>query len=125
MGRTDQDKIKMLFDYTVFHIGIYMTLATLLVSFLAAELSQKIIALRISHEGVIAAIVFIGMAGIAGGVIASSLPESDSLTSFLQKKTGPWDTALLSGRGWTRLEHTSFWLGVVVAAITFASAKPT
>jgi hypothetical protein len=69
-------------------------------------------------------IAFIAVAGLAGGVIASTLPEMDSLTGsggFFSQRTGPWGWKPLSmsGRAWTRVEHTAFWIALLVAVAAF------
>ena len=56
---------------------------------------------------------------MAGGIIASTLPESDSLPRFFALRTGPWGWKLLSGRAWTMVEHTAFWVGLIVGLTAF------
>jgi len=65
------------------------------------------------------AIVLIGIAGLAGGIIASTLPHEDSLKHFWETPTGPFGCPLLRGEYWTYVEHTAFWIGIVLAAGAF------
>src|SRR5438067_2237476 len=73
------EQVKLLFDYTKFHIGLYTTLASVLVAALGASFAKE---WQIHRELVAAAIVLIALAGLFGGVIASSLPYISSRTSL-------------------------------------------
>lgn len=59
------------------------------------------------------------LAGLAGGVIVSSITqiECTKATEFLECSVGPWDWKLLHfhARKWTYLEHISFWVGLISA----------
>jgi hypothetical protein len=110
----DYDRIKLLFDYTKWHIGIYTTLGTLMVTIIGWErLTLYVPLLWLSLS-------FIGLAGLSGGVIASTLPECDTLEEFFRSPTGFWGLHWLSGRTWTRIEHTAFWMGVLAGVAAFA-----
>ena len=63
------------------------------------------------------AILFFLLAGAAGGTIVSSITQSDSLSSkqFLAEKIGPIGTKMFSALTWTRIEHLSFWAGILAA----------
>jgi hypothetical protein len=114
---TDYEKVKTLFDYTKFHIGLYTTIGAILV----AAIGTKAIPFR--PLALWTCIILIGVAGFAGGVVASTLPGCNSLTQFLKDPVGPWDIKLFScsGQTWTRIEHTAFWLAIIVGLISFAS----
>ena len=120
--KNDFEKVKLLFDYTKYHIGIYTTLGTILVGALGLHDN---ITLKFCGLLLWLSIAFIGVAGLAGGIIASTLPESDSLTDFFRQKTGPWGRPLLSlsGRRWTMVEHTAFWAGLIIGVTSFAFAE--
>ncbi|VTU41994.1 MULTISPECIES: hypothetical protein [unclassified Variovorax] len=64
---------------------------------------------------------------MAGGVIASSLTQVTSGTSaaFLESEIGPWGATWLNGkaRKWTYWEHTAFWAGLFLAALSFPAGK--
>jgi hypothetical protein len=112
----DYEKVKLLFDYTKYHIGIYITLGTILVGVLGLHDKTP---LHFCGLFIWMSIGFIAIAGLAGGIIASTLPESDSLPRFFALRTGPWGLKLLSGRAWTMVEHTTFWVGLVVGLTAF------
>jgi hypothetical protein len=128
--------LELLFDYTKFHIGVYLTLAS---SFITVASLKKgdgyVVALRMPLVWV--TILFFMLAGLAGGVVISTItqcygieiPSSPakctSTKDLLQSYIGPWNwTAVqLTGRTWTYIEHTSFWLGLISAFLAFAARK--
>jgi hypothetical protein len=110
------DQVKTLYDYTKFHIGLYLTLGTVL----AAALSAKESPVHLWHPAIWAAVGFIALAGMAGGIVASTLPGCRSLREFHEKPIGPWELKLFTGKTWTRIEHTSFWLGIIAGVISIA-----
>ena len=69
------------------------------------------------------AVIAFMLAGLAGGVIASSITQKvgGSSLDFLEERIGFWDWKQLHfpGRIWTYIEHTSFWIGLVCAALSF------
>ncbi len=72
--------------------------------------------------GAVFAFIF---AGIAGGIIASSLTQTDARSSqeFSNKDIGPWNQLIhLPGWAWTYIEHTSFWIGLFLALLSFSCA---
>jgi hypothetical protein len=113
--------LELLFDYTKFHIGVYLTLAAAYITLATSQLGA-----RLNPNFVWLALMFIIVAGFAGGVIASSLTQTKSVTveSFLKEHTGPWGTAWFTGKWWTYIEHTSFWIGIVCVVLSFATDKP-
>jgi hypothetical protein len=107
----EYEKVKTLFDYTKFHIGVYISLGTIL----AAALNSSSSYLPHRRFSVAIAIIFTAAAGLAGGTIATTLPECSSLDQFFEMKFAPLEmnSLSLSGRWWTRVEHTMFWIGIM------------
>jgi hypothetical protein len=72
------------------------------------------------------AMVAFMIAGLAGGIIASSITQAygqsgnESAASFLDKPTGPsnFEWFYFSGRTWTQVEHIAFWLGLISAVLS-------
>jgi len=104
------ENVKLLFEYTKFHIGLYTALITALI---AALNFKTTLGWSVDAGWVLTAVIFIGVAGLAGGVIASSLPHFSSLDAFWNAKLGPYRFKIFSGESWTYIEHTTFWLGVI------------
>lgn len=117
-----QKSLELLFDYTKFHIGLYVTLTAAYVAVATAKVNDKpIFSLR--EEFLWPAVLAFMIAGMAGGVIASSITQSTARSSaeFLSRPIGPWEISRIHfrARTWTWIEHTSFWIGLILAAFSF------
>jgi hypothetical protein len=107
---TEFAHVQLLFEYTKFHIGVYTTLTAALIALMNSSLGKRV---QLPSWLVWTAVAFVSLAGLAGGVVASSLPWVDSLDAFKMAKIGPYNSELFTGLMWTWLEHTFFWLGIV------------
>jgi hypothetical protein len=118
-------KLELLYDHTKFHIGLCLILTSAYITLAASKIGRKD-ALPVLHPALawIAVALFMA-AGIAAGVIASSVIQSRSngADDFLKAKIGPWDTALLPAKLWVHIEHTAFWLAVICAVLSFVFSK--
>lgn len=124
---TDPNKsLERLYDYTKFHIGAYLTLTASYLTAVGLNLSgTPVLPLSGTLAG-LAVLCFV-VAGFAGGVIASSLTQVVSGTSekFLDSEIGPWGAQKFKGkaRTWTYWEHTAFWVGLLIAVLSFPAGK--
>jgi hypothetical protein len=111
--------MKLLFEYTKFHIGVYLTLTTAFITLATSNVGGILPKLNPCAAGV--AIVFIMFAGLAGGVIISSITqcECSSVKDLLNDDLGFWGIELFTGRAWTIIEHTCFWIGLIAAVFAF------
>jgi hypothetical protein len=126
-NNNDLERVKMLFDYTKFHIGLYTSVNAVVI----AAMHQSYI-----HHGVpqilaITAVIFVAFSGLCGGVVASSLPHllgtsedlSPAADTLYDRHIGPLcfdkEGSRFSARvrTWTYLEHSAFWIGVVLVLI--------
>ena len=118
-------KLELLYDYTKFHIGLYLILTSAYITLATSKIGRKD-ALPILQPALawIAVVLFI-VAGIAAGVVASSATQSkcNGADDFLREKIGPWNTALLPARLWVHVEHTAFWLAVICAVLSFVFSR--
>ena len=112
----DYERVKLLFEYTKFHIGVYLSLATLLVGIFG--LNNKIRP-AFSASLLMVSVGMIVVAGLAGGVIVSRLTQVTTYDEFWSDPTGPWRLQCFRGEGWTYIEHTAFWIGLVGAILAF------
>jgi hypothetical protein len=112
---TNLEQVKLLFDYTKFHIGLYSTLAGLLIAAGGTFGSSW----QVKPRLVAAAFFSIVLAGLAGGVIASSLPYLVGGGDVYEKRTGPLFLNFVKVRHWTYLEHLSFWCAIVLIIAAF------
>jgi hypothetical protein len=112
------EQVKLLFEYTKFHITAYGTTATLLIGICASSIASSV---RLDAEYLIAAVACILAAGVAAGIVAASMPECTSKADFWSWQTGPYNLSLLTIRSWTYVEHTSFWLAVFFVILSFCA----
>jgi len=113
------DQLKQLFDYTKFHIGMYTTLVAGIIGVFATE-SLKRDAFGKMIPFLEGSIVLFLIAGMFGGLVASSIPFFTSFEHFSKARLCPWSTD--SDRGLpsilcTHIEHFAFWLGCVLAVV--------
>ncbi|HXH38663.1 MAG TPA: hypothetical protein VNN08_08550 [Thermoanaerobaculia bacterium] len=113
------EQVKLLFDYTKFHITVYGTIAALLLTASTSIGSS----LNLPRIYIIAAVSAILVAGLAAGVVAASMPESTNRVGFWDQLGGPYKSRLLTIRSWTFVEHTFFWTAVFFVVMAFAYAK--
>jgi len=121
-ANSKQKSLEMLFDYTKFHIGLYLTFSASYITVTTAKIGAGQ-PLLIPNRGLFwCAVVAFGLAGLAGGVIASSITQTQARSSkeFLSENIGPWNCTKLffSARVWTWIEHTSFWCGLILAVLS-------
>jgi hypothetical protein len=99
------DQLKLLMDYTQFHIAFYLTFASIGVA---------LIKLKITTLGVLWP-SFLGLllAGVAGGVIGSSIPLYDKFAPFSTAQLGFWGWEIAPFKTWAFLEHIGFWFAIL------------
>jgi hypothetical protein len=118
-------KLELLYDYTKFHIGVYLILTSGYITLATSKIGRKD-ALPILQPALVwIAVVLFLVAGIAGGVVASGITQSKagSADEFLKENIGPWSTALFPARAWVYIEHTAFWLGLIFAVLSFVFSR--
>src|SRR5467141_2189482 len=104
-------KLELLYDHTKFHIGLCLILTSAYITLVTSKIGRKDV-LPVLHPTLAwTAVALFMAAGIAAGVIASSVIQSRSngAEDFLRAKIGPWDTA--------------FWLAVICAVLSFVFSK--
>jgi hypothetical protein len=101
-GAPNSEQIKLLFEYTKFHIGMYSTFATAVLALLAGEFAEG---WSICEPLLAWSLLPIALAGIAGGVIASSLPHLYGRSDIREADIGPLWFEKWKLKGWTYVEH--------------------
>lgn len=126
----DLKGLELLHDYTKFHIGFYLTLATGFITIASLKKGDGFL-LDVRQRFVWGAMICFMVAGFAGGVIVSSITQCygldaslipnrcSSSAAFLKKDLGPLELRWFSGLRWTQLEHVSFWAGLALALFSF------
>ena len=116
--------LELLFDYTKFHIGLYLTLTASYIAIATVKVNENLL-LKLQPFWLWLAIIAFMVAGLAGGVIASSITQCQCASSqeFLGQAIGflDWKAIHFSARVWTYIAHTSFWVGLVSAVISFGT----
>ena len=107
------DQLKQLLDYTKFHIGMYTTLTTTIIAVFAND------KLKQSYTAMIpfikATVVLLGVAGAAGGLVASSIPSYTDYVQFSKSALGPWDFGFIPALTCIHVEHTAFWVSMLIS----------
>jgi hypothetical protein len=112
------EKLKRLFDYTKFHVGVYLTVAGIFAGLIAATAKEPRLPFKFDRGWLVAAIGLIALAGLSGGILASSMCHEKSHAEFWHKRIGPWRLNLWSAEAWTYVEHTAFWAGMGCAFLS-------
>lgn len=114
------EQLKQLFDYTKFHIGMYTTLVAAIIgvfanSSLNTQYSNLIPFVKVT-------VILFGIAGAAGGLVASSIPFFTSFDAFSKAKLGPWSLQIIPSVWCMHVEHTAFWVGclTIIAGLFYA-----
>lgn len=129
----DLKGLELLFDYTKFHIGVYLTMASAFITIASLKKGDSFF-LELRQLPVWLAVGSFLVAGLAGGVIVSSITQCyghfrtgpapcTSTPVFLDQRLGPWELEWFTGRTWTQIEHTAFWAGLLLALASFRKSK--
>jgi hypothetical protein len=110
------DQLKLLSDYTLFHIGLYTTLITALVA-LAHFRGKKFEDRRFGF--LVFTVISFLVAGAAGGAIASNIPNYPCFKDYDQVRLDVFGVSTMTYRSWAHVEHIAFWIGIIVAVIGF------
>jgi hypothetical protein len=102
------EQLKLLMDYTVFHVGVYISLSTGLVALLGLFPGKA----DVMKEPLIAALACFLLAGACGGVIAAHIPYATDFRIFHNTWIGFLGGRFAPARVWMLIEHTAFWAGV-------------
>jgi hypothetical protein len=112
---TMDDQLKQLFDYTKFHIGLYTTLLAAIIGVFANDTLKRSYSNYVPF--MIGTVICFLVAGAAGGLVASSIPFYTRFSDFSQAWLGPWGWKWVQSITCTHIEHTAFWLGIVIAVV--------
>jgi MFS family permease len=110
------EQLKLLLEYTKFHIGLYSTIAGVLVAALATKHAET---WKVRRWAIGLAVLAIVLAGLAGGIVAASLVSMTNTANFWNQPIGPYAAEWLTVRCWTYVEHSSFWAAIVLVIVAF------
>jgi hypothetical protein len=117
--------LEQLYDYTKFHIQAYLTLGASYVAVANLKVggSTGDLVVKLDPWWATLATIFFMIAGLAGGVIVSSITQfsaGGSSQEFLKLPIGPLWFKSCPGLVWTYIEHSAFWIGLFAAAVSVA-----
>jgi hypothetical protein len=120
----EDKRLERLFDYTKFHMSIYLSATGGLVAIVGVAADQRAFLGRLIGWplGLVLALIAMLIAGIAGGVVASSATLCTTFEDLWDKPQGPFSWRWFPGRVWAAVEHFSFWLSIVFVAAAVLSA---
>jgi hypothetical protein len=127
----NQKSLEMLYDYTKFHIGVYISAGTALLTASAASINNSAVFKFSRPEAIHFSIAALVLAGACGGVVLSTLTQGQCTNGSRARNTAYKSSAefnedemfWLAGRQWSILEHVFFWLGVSSIFIAFSNLK--
>lgn len=124
----EDKQLERLYDYTKFHVGIYLSaaggLAAVITTAAAGKLEQTFLKSVIGLPWALAiAFIFMVGAGAAGGVIATSTIESKTYLEFTETHQGAYRFKPFPGKTWVTIEHACFWLSLIFLVLGIFSAE--
>jgi hypothetical protein len=119
-SRAGLEQLRLLFDYLKFQISLYTILAVIFTAAIAFE--PAVFKLDRGLLGL--AVVFVCLAGMAAGIIASRCAHFTSSGELWATRIGPFRSSCLRGEYWSYLQHIFFGLalGAAVLAVFLGAA---
>jgi hypothetical protein len=114
------EQLKLLMQYTIFHVGVYLTLGSLMLTVLVKESARAFA--KVMQVYIFIALGCFLVAGVCGGIVAGNIPYFDKFSTFETSRIGPWfvPKSLFVPASWImRLEHSAFWIGIIVFLLGF------
>lgn len=120
----DDKRLERLFDYTKFHIGIYLSAGGALVTSLGLAAQNESFVNRLvgSPLALVLSLLTMAVAGLAGGVIASSATQARTFDDLWRQPQGPYKSKWFSGQTWACIEHLAFWCSLALFAYSVLCA---
>lgn len=109
MNEQDNKKLEFLFDYTKFHIGMYMTLISAVFALVGLDV-LKGCTLEIIKFPLAIGAIGLTLAGAFGSLVASAIPmtKTSSYEKFMKETVGPLCWKWITVRKATYCEHAFF-----------------
>jgi len=125
---TEDKRLERLYDYTKFHIGIYLSSAAGLAALLGSKDAGWIISTLIGNQYLLYIAFFLMvLAGMCGGIVATSITECQSFNEFWSEKKHAPSTLKVwkaKGQNWVAREHGFFWASLIVLAASILIRWP-
>jgi hypothetical protein len=99
------ERLGHLMTYTVFHIGVYISLFTALIGVgIFKDFDHWLLRFCVG--------CFL-CAGVCEAVVGSNIPEHPNFESYSKTPIGPWGCRMFLYSTWATIEHLAFWLGIL------------
>lgn len=118
-GRPDEgEQRSLLMTYTVFHIGVYISL---IAAILASQHFEPALATNWLVKMSLAAFM---IAGICGAAVGSNLAEFATWDEYSKSEIGFWSVKTNTYDEWALIEHAAFWFGIGIPFVVFLVCGP-
>lgn len=124
---TEDKRLERIYDYTKFHIGIYLSFASGVAALLGSKEAGWFITTLIGNVYLLyASFGLLVIAGMCGGMVATSITESVSFSDFWDKDYAPPTIPFWTGKGktWVAREHAFFWASLLMLAASILIRWP-
>ncbi len=125
----EDKRLDRLYDYTKFHIGIYLSAASGLATLLGSKEAGWVISTIIGNQYLLYLAFFLMvLAGMCGAIVATSITECQTFNEFWKEKEhAPTTLKCLKGTGqcWVAREHAFFWASLLVLAASILIHWPS
>ena len=114
---TEDFRLARLFNYTVFHLGMYIPLGATLITLIGSPDIADALSINTASPAIWFVLGGILLAGISGAVVATACITAVKFEEVWEQRIGAYKLEPLAGRWWAKLEHFSFWSAVVAFGI--------
>ncbi len=123
--RPEDKRLERLFDYTKWHIGIYLSMGGGLVGLLGTREGNCFLCRVIAVPWLMGtALGALAIAGIAGGIVTSATTRCRTFEEVWDEDLPLYGRKTLTGKTWASIEHTAFWISLaLIAASIFLPAS--
>ena len=131
MADASLERLKLLYDYEKFHIGLYGALMAGFITVLkwSDNLDQTLV------RAIVIAILCLLVAAFCGAILASSVIDiynsyklwpsgtgkDADLRNFWEGRIGPFNSRVFKAKTWWFFGHTAFWSAVMIFIVTFVA----
>jgi hypothetical protein len=99
-------------------MGVYLTLGTAGITLLRIPEYNQI------ETSLLPGVLLLIIAGSAGGVIASSIPEYKTWEEFTKENLKLLGFETVNYWVWSKIEHSAFWLAVLITTFNMITYAP-
>jgi hypothetical protein len=111
-------RLERLFEYTKWHIGIYLSFGGGLIALLGSRDGSDFLCRLIAYPALMgAAVAAMALAGLAGGIIASGATRCHTFDELWSQPRPLFGRDTWRGEIWASLEHLAFWISLALLVL--------